>query len=553
MIQIFVTNMTLTKIYVLIVLVLLKVIPALGNVIYVAPTGNDYNTGDINEPLESISRAQELVNPGDTVYIRGGVYNMRIDQVSQYYSIWAWVTKLSKSGTETAPINYWAYPNEKPIFDYTNIKPADKRVIAFYVSGSWLHIKGIEITGVQVTIKGHTQSECFRIERGNNNLLEQISMHDGMAIGIYILKGSDNLILNCDAYRNWDSVSEGGEGGNVDGFGCHVSRGHVNNVFRGCRAWLNSDDGFDLINCDEPVLIDSCWAFYNGYSEGFISRGDGNGFKAGGYGGSSFSSLPNPIPINTIRFCLAVANKQSGFYSNHHLNGSKWLNNTAYKNKRNFNLLNREAPTEDGYLKDVPGWGHLMRNNLGYEATYLELANIDKMVCDLSHNYFDLDIEIDDSDFLSLDESALTASRKVDGSLPEITFLHLNSGSDLIDKGINVGFPFKGIAPDLGCFESDISTQIHLQTEMDNLNFRYYPNPFSKVMEIAFTLNEDSEVDISIINLHGNVVRTIGNKRYPKGKNTIFFERNDMPHGAYLLHARLGEVVRTGKFITTNE
>ena len=40
-----------------------------------------------------------------------------------------------------------------------------------------------------------------------------------MAIGFYLLGGSNNHILNCDAYNNYDSVSEGGKGGNVDGFG----------------------------------------------------------------------------------------------------------------------------------------------------------------------------------------------------------------------------------------------------------------------------------------------------------------------------------------------
>lgn len=423
-------------------------------VFYVAVDGNDSNIGNIDHPFETIYRAQQFVEPGDTVYIRGGQYNMKMDQISEFYNIWAYVTNLYKSGTKDSPINYLAYPNEKPIFDYSNIKPANKRVIAFHVSGSWLHIKGVEVTGVQVTIATHTQSECFRIT-GSNNILEQINMHDGMAIGVYISQGSNNLILNCDAYRNWDSVSEGGAGGNVDGFGCHVPKGHVNNVFRGCRAWFNSDDGFDLINSAEPALIDNCWAFYNGYSTGFISRGDGNGFKAGGYGRTELSRLPNPIPINTVQFCLAVKNKQSGFYSNHHLNGSNWFNNTAYGNKRNFNMLNREAATQDGYLKDVPGWGHKMRNNLGFEATYLELSDIDKEACDLSHNYFDLHVSVSNADFLSLDETYLSAPRDANGNLPVNDFLRLRGSSDLIDKGIDIGFYFKGASPDLGCFESN--------------------------------------------------------------------------------------------------
>jgi len=45
------------------------------------------------------------------------------------------------------------------------------------------------------------------------------------------------------------------------------------------------------------------------------------------------------------------------------------------------------------------------------------------------------------------------APRKADGSLPDVNFFHLNSSSKLIDKGVNVGLPFNGTAPDLGAFE----------------------------------------------------------------------------------------------------
>src|SRR3712207_7385796 len=48
-------------------------------------------------------------------------------------------------------------------------------------------------------------------------------------------------------FRSHDYTSENKRGGNVDGFGFHAPKGSVNNVFRGCRAWFNSDDGFDFI------------------------------------------------------------------------------------------------------------------------------------------------------------------------------------------------------------------------------------------------------------------------------------------------------------------
>ncbi|MGY5354482.1 right-handed parallel beta-helix repeat-containing protein [Wenyingzhuangia sp. IMCC45467] len=432
--------------------------------LYVAPNGDDINDGSFSKPIESIERAQELASAGDTVYIMGGIYQMRENQIAKFRRNYAHVTELYKSG-----IAYHAYANEVPVFDFTNVKPLNKRITAFYITGDNIHIKGIQITGVQVTIKRHTQSECFKIQGGNNTILENIKMHHNMAIGVYILRGSNNLILNCDAYENWDSVSEGGKGGNTDGFGCHVPKGSVNNVFRGCRAWLNSDDGFDLINNAEPVLIDHCWAFYNGYSKSpnslmepnnFVSRADGNGFKAGGYGkgGRSFKSIMDqfvPIPKNTIQFCLAVGNKQSGFYANHHLEGNYWYNNTAYRNKRNYSMLNCKALTPEDYATDVPGWNHVMINNLGAEGDHGELTSIDKLKCTLKNNYFDMNIKVTSSDFISIDESLLTAKRQVDGSLPNINSFRLSPKSKFINAGLDIGFSFFGVAPDLGCFESE--------------------------------------------------------------------------------------------------
>jgi hypothetical protein len=82
------------------------------------------------------------------------------------------------------------------------------------------------------------------------------------------------------------------------------------------------------------------------------------------------------------------------------------------------------------------------------------LTDINKSDCILKNNYFDINIPIKDSDFLSLDESFLTAPRQSDGSLPENNFMRLNPSSGIINAGTDIGIPFKGKAPDLGCFES---------------------------------------------------------------------------------------------------
>ena len=396
---------------------------------YVAPAGDDAVAGSMEQPFATIQRAQKSAAPGDTVFIRGGTYMMKESQIARRKGIYAYLTVLDKNGAAGKPITYRAYQEEKPVFDCSQVKPVGLRVDAFFVTGSWLHLLGIEVTGVQVTLKRHTQSICFE-SNGSHNIFERLTMHDGQAIGIYHVRGSDNLFLNCDAWNNWDYTSEDGKGGNTDGFGCHPAKGGTGNVFRGCRAWFNSDDGYDCIAAHESVTFENCWALYNGLSPKFERTGDGNGFKAGGYGSTAADRLPDPIPRHTVRFCIAVGNKSSGFYSNHHPGGSDWINNTGYRNGTNFNMLCRLADN----LTDVDGFGHKLRNNLSY-GSRTALSKIDSSKCELKNNSFTLGLKLTEKDFVSLDESELLWPRQANGDLPVVGCLRPLKGGALVDIG----------------------------------------------------------------------------------------------------------------------
>lgn len=422
---------------------------------YVSPNGNDSAKGTLESPFASVQRAQKAVAPGDTVFIRGGVYKMTEAQIAGTKGIYACVTLLDKSGRRGKPIRYWAHPGEQPVFDFSDVKPPGQRVTAFRIDGDWLHLKGIEVIGVQVTITTHTQSICFD-NQGSHNIYELLSMHDGMAIGVWIGDGANNLVLNCDAYRNHDPVSGNKRGGNVDGFGYHGKAGSVNNVFRGCRAWFNSDDGFDFINSTEPTVIENCWAFYNGYSPDFTPLADGNGFKAGGHAGTAHDKLPQPIPRHAVIGSVAVRNKASGFYANHHIAGLDFFNNSALRNRFNFNLQGRD-PADNKTL--TSGRGHRLKNNLGLEAREAEVMWFDPAACEATHNAFTIPLTLSADDFASLDESLLTHPRQPNGDLPDVPFLRLTATSRAIDLGTDLGRPFTGKSPDLGAFESSVTTR----------------------------------------------------------------------------------------------
>ena len=510
---------------------------------YISPEGNDATgTGTISAPYATIMKAHQFVVAGDTVFLRGGTYKMTESQIYLKSSIFAYMNYLDKSGTSASKrICYWAFPGEKAVIDMSAVKPVAFRNIVFYVKGSYLHIKGLEIIGTQVTITAHTQSECFRNEGGSNNIYEQCVMRDGMAIGFYLTKGANNLVLNCDAYNNWDSVSESGRGGNVDGFGFHGNKGSTGNIIRGCRAWLNSDDGYDCINNSENVIYDNCWAFYNGYSTGFVSRGDGNGFKIGGYGQAPVvSSLPNPIPSYTVKFCMAYRNKASGFYANHHVQtGSYWYNNSAYRNSTNFNMLSQKITksmvTGKDTTLDCPGFNHVLHNNLAYKySTQRDTLNLGSSTN--TYNSFSpvIGVIVDSNDFLSIDENLLIASRQADGSLPNVNFLKLKQGSDLIDKGKNIGFAFYGTAPDLGAFESNFSTAVK-DISVDIIPF--YPNPVKDILYFKSPFSGS----IKIMDINGKLVYE---GRLVSQLNVTFIEK-----GIYFLKINADNIISTHKII----
>lgn len=66
---------------------------------------------------------------------------------------------------------------------------------------------------------------------------------------------------------------------------------------------------------------------------------------------------------------------------------------------------------------------------------------------------FTLPPTVTSNDFVTLDESLLTAPRQPSGDLPSIAFARLTNTSDCIDAGTNLGFAFYGTAPGLGAFE----------------------------------------------------------------------------------------------------
>ena len=325
-----------------------------------------------------------------------------------------------------------------------------------------LKFRGLTIRNHAQTSAGQTIVGMLMANCGVLNL-ERVTSHNNGGHGFQVT-GYDTLTyLNCDSYNNADPLT----GGNTaDGF-AGGSGGTVNDTFKiafytGCRAWSNSDDGFDL-GTSKQFLLHGCWAFLNGYpSLGPMAEGDG--IK------TNISEVRVPGK-RRVENSISAFNK-GGAFTHQNLNEAfagpvvDWVNNTAYKCRDGLFF------TGGDFNQSLGGGRVYFRNNIVYSmnqyyaipfcwtslAYFTQQAN--NIIMKLNDPYYDnwSSVTVTDADFVLTDQTTgvaqMTASRKADGSLPDITFLKLAPTSDLIDKGVNVGLPYSGSAPDLGAFEN---------------------------------------------------------------------------------------------------
>ena len=150
------------------------------------------------------------------------------------------------------------------------------------------------------------------------------------------------------------------------------------------------------------------------------------------------TKCPDVCPSHYIHHSVAYQNKARGFYSNHHLAGSRWENNTSWKNRSNYNMVNRKNTYE---AIDVAGYGHILLNNVSWTFTDAKngghLVNYDADKGRLSNNSFapeETSIEVTESLFESTDPSLLFTKRQPDGRLPQIDFLRGKKGGILEER-----------------------------------------------------------------------------------------------------------------------
>jgi hypothetical protein len=413
---------------------LFAVCPAYCSTYFVATDGND-TTGDgsIGSPFKTIPKAVNMpVVAGDTIYLRGGVH---------YYA--SKISISSKSGDANNPITMQNYQNETVILDFSGMTRGDgnNRGIQMNAASNYWHLKGF-------TIRYAADNGLYT--NGSYGIFEQLVSHSNDDSGLQLMANdtgspSYNQVINCDSYLNYDPCNHGE---NADGFAAKGDDSPVyslglGNVFKGCRSWNNSDDGFDLWYAGNAVTIKDCWAFRNGVNiwgdTGF--KGDGQGIKLGQGTGA-----------HVVIRCMSYNNQHRGFDRNVNTTGTTLYNCTGVNN------------LEKNFYFNLSSSAFVIRNSISHLGTNTIAADVDD-----TYNTWNSGFSVSDADFASLDPNfppitdpntytnansiGIDRPRGPDGKLPKLKFLRLVPDSLLIDAGIDVNEPFYGDAPDLGAFE----------------------------------------------------------------------------------------------------
>jgi hypothetical protein len=479
----------------IVLLLLLCATPAVATTYVVATTGSDTNPGTLDLPFATITRGVQAAAAGDTIFVRGGTYSLTT------------TITISKIGTDSARYHLYAWPGERPLLDFTGQAFGQRGV---RLSGRYWHVRGLDIrkagdNGMHVS--------------GSWNIIEFCSFSENQDTGLQLSNGAAwNSVINCDSYFNADP-----DNGDADGFAAKLDVG-TGNAFSGCRAWQNSDDGYDGYlrpSDDITTTMENCWIFRNGYlMDGSPSVGNGNGFKMGG------SDSPSLLRHNLVLTnCVAFDNRVKGFDQNNNKGSMTLYNCTAFRNGTNYSLngaiaAGKTATIVNGVVLGSPG-------------------PIAAFVVQQTNSWLP-PFTVTTADFQSIDTAGVRGPRQADGSLPLLPFLRLAQGSDLIDAGTDVGLPFLGGGPDLGAFEYDGPSDAADPGQLASAVrlHQNYPNPFNPSTTVVFDLGSGGPVTLEAFDLLGRPVAALVQETLPAGAHTVRWDATGLPSGTYVLRLR---------------
>lgn len=201
------------------------------NTYFVATDGSDANPGSLLHPWRTIYKAANSVHGGDTVYIRGGIYQ----ESNIFYP----------SGTESAPIVIAGYRGETAIIDgYWYTFPAKSSGGALLqVYGDWYTIRDLTVT---------RSGDQGVTAHGSHDTIDHVYSHHNWGWGI-LMTGDYDVAQNSYAWSN-SMVNENLMDAADESGGITCARYPAHCTIRANRSWENWGEGISTFESMDTTI-----------------------------------------------------------------------------------------------------------------------------------------------------------------------------------------------------------------------------------------------------------------------------------------------------------
>ena len=152
--------------------------------VYVSPSGSDSADGSSLHPWRTLTYAVSKLQPGSTLYARGGTY-------AETLTVW-------RAGSASLPITIAAYPQEHPVIDAATVAvPSWWGLLQVY--GNYVTVSGFELRNINVDGHGGlggtavVQGGVGVMVYGSNDTIASMNVHDTWAQGVFV-QGDAGLV-----------------------------------------------------------------------------------------------------------------------------------------------------------------------------------------------------------------------------------------------------------------------------------------------------------------------------------------------------------------------
>ncbi len=203
-------------------------------------------------------------------------------------------------------------------------------------------------------------------------------------------------------------------------------------------------------------------------------------------------------------------------------------NNTAAENGGAIYLYDSDA-----IMLNTICWGNLP------QEMYLRSWNIENELTVANSNFSNGQLSIINENYGTVNWLEDNISNDPLFLDPNLNNYYLHSESPCIDAGIDYfewegevyldlsPDEYYGDAPDMGAYEWDGTSIGNEELIVKNYELYNYPNPFNPETKIAFSIPEETNVNILIYNIKGQKVRTLVNDKLEKGNHQITWNSKD--------------------------